>query len=105
MTATSPGSRKRAIVLLVAATALELAVVLCILPRFKQFCGETAVYRIGLGLHACGANDEAADDFACTHDIGGWREALLWRDLTAQECSRATPHRFVPWVRTMDPFE
>ena len=71
---------------------------LCQFPRFKQFCGETAVYRIGLGLHACESNDEAADDFSCNADVGGWREALLPRNLTAQECARTRSHLFVPWV-------
>jgi hypothetical protein len=91
--------RKTAVHLGVAASAAGLvAIAFCGVPRFKQFCGESAVYRIGFGLYACESNDEAADDFACTEDIGGWREALLPRDLTARECARAAPHRFVPWV-------
>jgi hypothetical protein len=75
--------RKSVVVLLVAGPILGVAIAaLCLVPHFKQFCGETAVYRIGFGLHACESNDEAADDFACTQDIGGLREALLPRDLT-----------------------
>jgi hypothetical protein len=91
--------RKAAARLLVLLPAVGLvAVVLCLVPRFKQFCGESAVYRIGFGLYACEYNDEAADNFACSEDVGGLREALLPRDLTPQECAQARPHRFVPWI-------
>ena len=86
--------------ILVAGPILGLVVATWLLvPRFKQFCGEAAVYRIGLGLHACEANDEAADDFSCTEDIGGLREALLPRDLSPVECAQGRPHQFVPWLQ------
>jgi hypothetical protein len=86
------------------AVAAPVLMALCLVPRFKQFCGESAIYRIGPGLYACEANDEAADDFSCSGSIGGWREALLWRDLSPQECRQVHPDRFVPWMVRLDPF-
>ena len=92
--------QRTTIIGLVAGLAIAaLAAYLCLEPQFKQFCGESAIYRIGTGLYVCEYNNEAADDFACTGEIEGRYEGLLLRDLSSQECTRVKPHRFIPWIR------
>ena len=94
----TPGmkNRKTKILSVFVTIAAVLLAYICFIPSFKQFCGESAVYRVGFELYTCEHNDESAENFYCGEKIGSSGASLFLRDLTAEECGERQSYRLTP---------